>query len=710
MIEPLPVGPEDIIRQLKERPLKPKDLAKALDISGSAYRDFRDLLSRLEDEGRVYRQRKGRYGVPRDLNLVVGVLQTTRQGDGFVVRETPGEADVFVRRRNLGSAVEGDRIVVRVEKHRPGRNPEGRLVRVLTRAWSQVVGAYTPHKGYGVVHPREPALNLELFIPAEAAGEAAKAPAGTMVVAEIEEWGQGEVNPVGRVTRVLGAPEDPGVDVLSIIIGHQLPLEFPADVDKEADKIARRGVRSEDLEGREDFREDTVFTIDPADAQDHDDALSVRKGPDGEFTVGVHIADVSYYVKPGSALDREAFDRGTSVYLVDRVVPMLPHVLSGGLCSLKLGQDRLTMSVILRIAADGTILDRRIVRGVIHSRAKLSYEDAQAILDGGSDGAKASVEESVSHLVQLSRSIRRRRQRAGSIDFDLPESRVILDEAGKPEAILRIERLEAHQLIEDFMILANETVAESALGDKLPLIYRVHETPSEDKMENLRSVAAAFGHTLPSGTIKPKHIAKLVRAAEGAPQERLIQTVTLRSMKRAIYSTNNVGHFGLASRAYAHFTSPIRRYPDLTVHRQLVRRMAGKTGKGPRDQTQAERLEKTALHSSERERRAVAAERDSVDLKKVEYMEAHLGDEFSGTIAGVTAFGLFILLDAVHVEGLVHVSTLGADYYEFDEERHTLTGRRGGHRFGLGDPVQVQVARVDKEARKIDFELLGTPA
>ncbi len=617
---------------------------------------------------------------------------------------------MFVRRRNLGSAVEGDRIVVRVERHRPGRNPEGRLVRVLARAWTQVVGAYTPHKGYGVVHPREPALNLEIFIPAEATSEAAKAPAGTLVVAEIEEWGQGDVNPIGRVTRVLGAPDDPGVDVLSIIIGHQLPLEFPSEVDKEAERIARRGIRPEDLEGREDFREETVFTIDPADAQDHDDALSVRKEPDGDFTVGVHIADVSYYVKPGSALDREAFDRGTSVYLVDRVVPMLPHVLSGGLCSLKLGEDRLTLSVVLQISANGTIRDRRIVRGVIHSRARLSYEHAQAILDGGSaPGEAADVEAAVGHLVKLSRAIRQGRQKAGSIDFDLPESRVVLDEAGKPEAILRVERLEAHKLIEDFMILANETVAESALGTKLPLIYRVHDTPSEDKMENLRSVAAAFGHTLPSGTVKPKHIAKLVRAADGTPHERLIQTVTLRSMKRAIYSTKNVGHFGLASKAYAHFTSPIRRYPDLAVHRQLVRRMAGKTGKGPDDQT-LERLEKTALHSSERERRAVAAERDSVDLKKVEYMEAHLGDEFSGTIAGVTAFGLFILLDAVHVEGLVHVSSLGNDYYEFDEERHTLTGRRAGHRFTLGDAAQVQVARVDKEARKIDFELLSTPA
>ncbi len=695
-------------------------------MAGSAYREFRDLLSTLEKEGRVYRQRKGRYGVPRDLNLVVGVLQTTRQGDGFVVRETPGEPDVFVRRRNLGSAVEGDRIVVRVERHRPRRNPEGRLVRVLTRAWTQVVGTYTPHKGYGVVHPREPALNLEIFIPAETASDAAKVLAGTIVVAEIEEWGQGDVNPIGRVTRVLGAPEDPGVDVLSIIIGHQLPLEFPAEVDKEAEKIALRGIRPEDLEGREDFRDDTVFTIDPADAQDHDDALSVRKNRGGDYTVGIHIADVSYYVKPGSALDREAFDRGTSVYLVDRVVPMLPHVLSGGLCSLKLGEDRLTMSVVLQISGDGTIRGQRIVRGVINSRAKLSYEHAQAIIDGGaapegageraSDGpvvlrgAASDVEDAVAHLVRLSRVIRRRRQQAGSIDFDLPESRVVLDEAGKPEAILRVERLEAHRLIEDFMILANETVAESALGAKLTLIYRVHETPSEDKMENLRSVAAAFGHTLPSGAVKPKHIAKLVRAADGTPQERLIQTVTLRSMKRAIYSTKNVGHFGLASNAYAHFTSPIRRYPDLAVHRQLVRRLTGKIAKGSTDQVLRERLEKTALHSSERERRAVAAERDSVDLKKVEYMQAHLGDEFSGTIAGVTAFGLFILLDAVHVEGLVHVSSLGDDYYQFDEERHTLTGRRTGRRFTLGDVVQVQVARVDKEARKIDFELLSTPA
>ncbi|MFC1531108.1 ribonuclease R family protein, partial [Gemmatimonadota bacterium] len=449
-------------------PLTARDLARHLKVSADAYRAFRRRLRAMERDGDVFRQRKGRYALPDSFEIVTGIVDLTRAGDGFVIPEVAGGEDVYVPRRFLGSAVEGDRVAVRVERRLPGRNPEGRLVRVLDRAWEQAVGVYHDRRGYGVVVPQEPPLPADVFVPpADRAGAAE----GDIVLVRIDEWGKDTVRPVGVITSVLGRPGDPGIDVLSIILGQQLPIDFPPIVVREADKIARRGVRPEDLEGREDFRDTLCFTIDPRDAKDHDDALSVRRTAGG-LEIGIHIADVSWYVKEGSGIDREALDRGTSVYLVDRVIPMLPESLSSDLCSLVPGQDRLTLSVVLDFDEHGKMRERRIVRGVIRSARRLAYEDAEEILGHGlpEEDPGGALVEALMDLSSIAQEVRRARREAGAVDFAIPEAEVVLDDEGEPLEIRPRLRLEAHRIIEDLMIFANETVATLGLDEGLPLI------------------------------------------------------------------------------------------------------------------------------------------------------------------------------------------------------------------------------------------------
>ncbi len=693
----------DITRALaaaRHGPLTARDLARQLNVDSHAYRGFRRRLRAMERDGDVFRQRKGRYALPGSFEIVTGIVDVTRTGDGFVIPEVAGGEDVYVPRRFLGSAVEGDRVAVRVERRLPGRNPEGRLVRVLERAWRQAVGVYHDRRGYGVVVPQEPPLPADVFVPpADRAG----AVEGDIVLVEIDEWGKDELRPVGLISSVLGRPGDPGIDVLAIVLGQQLPIDFPPAVLREADKIARRGVRPEDTDGREDFRETLCFTIDPENAKDHDDALSVRRTAGG-LEIGIHIADVSWYVKEGSGIDREALDRGTSVYLVDRVIPMLPESLSSDLCSLVPGHDRLTVSVVLEFDDNGIICDRRIVRGVIRSARRLAYEQAQEILDQGlsAKDSGAPLVEVLRDLSSVAREVRRARREAGAVDFAIPEAEVILGDAGEPLEIRARPRLEAHRIIEDLMILANETVASLGLAEGLPLIYRIHEDPDPDRIEKLRDLAAFFGHSLPPAAVRPADLSRLLDEAKGTPHEYLVSTVTLRSMKRARYATENVGHFGLASNAYAHFTSPIRRYPDLVVHRALVRWLKGSPAKAD------EELKEVARHASDRERRAQEAERESVEAKTIRFMQRHVGDVFEGTIGGVTSFGLFVALDGVFVEGLVRLGSLVDDYYTYDADAHAVSGRRTRKRYRLGDRVSVQVVRVDTESRTIDLELVDT--
>lgn len=689
----------DYLRDTAGRPLKAKELAQGLGIDSHDYPEFKEQLKRLEDEGLLYRVRRQRYAAPEKINLVVGRLQTIRSGAGFVVPED-GADDLFVPWQAMGSAVHGDRVVARVEKRRRGQRREGRVIKVLERARESIVGVYHPARNFGFVVPEDRKLTRDIFIPP---GQEGGATEGDVVVVRISNWGDEHLGPAGEVERIIGPADQAGVDVLAVVYGHGLPVEFPQAVLDEAERLRERGVRPEDYEGRRDLRDELIFTIDPAEAKDHDDALSIQPLGDGLWRVGVHIADVSHYVREGTVLDAEALRRGTSIYLVDRVIPMLPEALSADLCSLKPDQDRLALSMFLVVDEEGQVREHELVRSVIRSRHRLSYDDVQAVIDGHGSVAP-EVDEAVHGLVRISRALRARREARGSLDFDLPEARVILNIHGEPTDIQRVLRLESHRLIEDFMLLANETIARRAAKAKLPFLYRIHEKPDADRIEQLREFVATFGHRLSRRSEPtPKDLQRLLVRVRGRPEENLVSTVVLRSMKQARYSHENVGHFGLSARYYTHFTSPIRRYPDLVVHRLSGRVFID--GERLPASLRTEALPTIARLSSERERVAVEAERDSVDLKKVEFMERRLGEEFSGTISGVTSFGLFVLLDDYYVEGLVHVSSLEDDYYVYLEEQFSLVGERTRRRFRLGDRVRIRVASVQRQERKIDFVL-----
>jgi ribonuclease R len=701
----VPVAPERILEFLRGdagRPLKAKELARALDVATADYPEFKQLLKKLEDEGALYRVQRQRYAAPQRINLIVGRLQTTRSGAGFVV-PTEGGGDLYVPPDGLGSALDGDRVVARLERRRRGDRREGRVIRVLERARSTVVGVYHPGRTFGFVVPEDAKLPHDVYVPTEATLDARD---GDVVVVRITEWGGEHRGPAGEIERVLGRLGEPGVDVLAVAYGHELPLEFPPPVEEEAERLRARGITDADRAERVDLRDTLVFTIDPADAQDHDDALSIQSVGDDTWEVGVHIADVSFYVREGSALDAEALARGTSVYMVDRVIPMLPHALSSDLCSLVPDRDRLALSLLLHVDEAGRVRQQRLVRSVIRSRHKLAYETAQAVL-AGEQSIDDATDGALRRLAAIARRLRANRAERGSIDFDLPEARVVLNTAGEPTDIQRVLRLESHRLIEDFMLLANETIAAWAARGQTPFVYRVHEPPDPTKLEQLTEFAGSLGYRLRAGeNPEPRALQALIEAARGQPEEGLLSTVVLRSMKQARYFEKNLGHFGLAARHYTHFTSPIRRYPDLIVHRICARTLIDAQ---PLPDQLRETLPIIARQSSDRERVAVSAERDSIELKKVEFMQRHMDDAFDGTIGGVRAFGFFVLLDDFFVEGLVHVSSLGDDYYVYTEEQYALVGERTRRQFRLGDRVRVRVAAVDLEERRIDFALLAGP-
>jgi ribonuclease R len=681
------------------RPAKTKELAKKLDIPTHDYRDFKRLLANLERSGKVIRTRGNRYAVPASMDIVPGTVSLTRRGDGFV-RPTDGGEDVFVPAAWLDTAMDGDRVAARVERHPKGRNREGRVIRVLERARESVVGTFHRGKKLTYVTPLDARLNRDLII---APGDDEGANEGDVVVVRILTYGEGRVGPTGAVDEVLGPLSDPGVDVLAVAHGFGVSLDFPKAVVAAARSAAETGM-AEPGAGRVDRTGLLTFTIDPSDAKDHDDALSATHTDDGFVEIGVHIADVSHFVRRGSKVDAEAFDRGTSVYLVDRTVPMLPHVLSNEVCSLNADEDRFALSVYMVLSTDGGVQRRRYERTTIRCRRGLSYEQAQAVLDGGSSG-DAEVDDALRLLDERARAVRARRNERGSLDLDLPEAKVILGDDGVPTDIKMRERKEAHRLVEDYMILANEVVARDMESRGAPALFRVHEPPSREKVEELGELLERFGLPVPKKKkLRPRDAQRLLEAVKGRDEETLVSTAVLRSLTKARYDPENLGHFGLASEAYLHFTSPIRRYPDLVVHRAVAAAFLG----GASADMDADALEAAAERSSARERAAEEAERASVAMKKVEFMERHLGESFPGRISGVTAFGFFVTLEEYFVDGLVHVSGLSDDYYRFDERAYALVGERKGRRYRLGDRLEVQVSRVDKEARHIDFVPLRT--
>lgn len=695
----------DVLRKAG-RPLKAQDLAKALAIDDAHYRAFRDFVEELTKTGDLYGVRGGSFAPPDRINLVVGHLTFIRSGAAFLLPEKPGE-DIYVPAEELGNAYHGDKVVVRVEHHRRGR-PEGRVVKVLERASTMFVGTVKRAQHFVTVCPDDPRFRRDVFVPVMESMEALD---GQKVMVEITDWGSPTAGPTGRVSEVLGTPGDLGLDVLLIVKHNGLPTDFPPAVTAAAATLPDE-VPAEEIKRRVDLRGIQVVTIDPVSAKDFDDALSLTVREDGDLELGVHIADVSHYVRFDDTIDREAWQRGTSVYLVDRVLPMLPEKLSNHLCSLKPDVDRLAMSVLIHITERGRVMGYRIEDTVIRSTRRLAYEEAQAFFDGDPEMHRRlePIAALMDRLRALAAVLNQKRVKRGALDFDLPESRVVLDAEGFPIDIRKVVRMESHRLVEEFMLLANEVVARHLLRSKRPAIYRVHEEPAEKKLEELQALIGRFGYSLhvdSNGKVPPSELQRVLKLAEGKPEEQIVHTKTLRSLARARYDITPLGHFGLALKDYTHFTSPIRRYPDLLVHRAL--RVL--SGRQPAPIAHSDRyrewLEDAALRSSERERLAESAERDSVELKKIQFMERHLGEEFDGIITGVEVFGFFVELGDFFVSGLVHISALGDDYYEYWENDFALVGSNTGRRFMLGDRVRVQVLAVSKELRQIDFLLVG---
>jgi ribonuclease R len=653
----------------------------------------------MERGGGVRRVKGHRFVTGARSDQVTGVLSTTRRGDAFVRPDGPGE-DVFVPGGRLATAMDGDRVIVLIDRRPRGRNPEGRVVEILEREHETIVGTYHRLKRVSFVVPLSEKLEREVLVPGP---EGSGAEDGDVVVVRLRSYGDGRSRASGVIEKVLGPLSDPGVDVLAIVHAYGLALEFPPEVLAAADEAARRGT-NEPGPGRIDRTGMLTFTIDPADAKDHDDALSIERRGDGLVEVGVHIADVSHFVRSGGIVDREAVGRGTSVYLVDRVIPMLPAVLSSDVCSLMAGEPRFAISLFMLLDRDGRVRERRYERTTIRCRYALSYEQAQEVLDGrGSIGAE--VDEALRSLDDHARGIREARRARGALDLDIPESKVVLDDQGLPQDIQKRARHDSHRLIEDYMILANEVVASDLEARDLEGLYRVHEAPSAERLEELAEALQPLGLQVPTRhRPKPRDIQALLDVPRGEEAHILVSTLVLRTLAKARYDIENLGHFGLASGGYTHFTSPIRRYPDLVVHRVLAGEFLG----GRRlTEEENEALEAVAEQSSTREKGAEEAERATVALKKVEFMERHLGDVFTGRISGVAPFGVFVTLERYFVEGLVHVRTLEDDFYEFNRGRYALVGVRSGRSWRLGERVEVQVVKVDKEARHIDFLALN---
>jgi ribonuclease R len=697
-----------LIRDKVDHPATPREILQRLKLPRQQRPTFKKLLAELVESGALVETRGNRFGLPDRMNLVVGKVVTHPRGFGFVVPDQPLEevkGDVFIAGSNLNQAMHGDRVVARIERISDNR-AEGRILRILERGSSTVVGRFDlDGMGLGFVVPFDRRLIMDVSIPP---GEHLDAKPGDMVVVEVTRWPTPARGPLGRVVEALGDIDEPGVDNEIIIRKYGIPDAHSEEAVEEARRIGS-AVRDDDLRGRTDFRPLVTVTIDGEHARDFDDAITIEKLPHGNYWLGVHIADVAHYVREESALDGEAFERGTSVYFPDRAVHMFPSELSTGLCSLNPQVDRLVQSCLMEVDRRGTVLRYELHDGVIHSNARMTYTDVNAILTDRDPDTIARYTDLVplfEAMHELFGILNKRRHRRGSIDFDLKQAEIVLDDEGMVEAIVAAERNVAHRIIEEFMLLANETVAQHLDDHEVPTLYRIHEEPDPLKVAEFEEFVTTLGYSLaaPPGAVKPRHFQKLVEKMRGTPEEKPIAFLMLRTMQKARYDDHNLGHFGLAAESYTHFTSPIRRYPDLVVHRTLRESRHGLMTEDRKDEL-TDDLPEIARHTSERERRADDAERELVQWKKVRFMADKVGDEFDGYITGVTAFGLFIELIEHFVEGLVHVSTMADDYYRFVERAHILQGENTGRVFRLGDRVTVQVIKVDMERRQIDLGL-----
>ena len=695
-----------LLRAPNYRPLDNVELGKALGRKSGVRMNLNALLREMERAGEIARIRKNRYVLPAEADLVTGTISVHQSGFAFLPREKAGEQDLFIAAENTGTAMHGDKVVARITRdERDGRGKgrdraEGRVIRILERAHDSIVGTVEQSKNFFYVVPDDPRIVHNVYVQVPPTPPLPKTPRrGDKVVVRLERWESRHVNPEGQIIEILGASTDPGVDMLSIIRKYHLPLEFPKPVEEEAHRIPEV-VAEEMFEGREDLRSKFIVTIDPDDARDFDDAIDVERIPGGGWRLGVHIADVAAYVKPGSALDREAYKRGNSVYLPDRVIPMLPERLSNGVCSLNPNVNRLTHSVFLEFDRNGRTKTSRFGRTVIRSAKRLTYREAYAILKappGDQLGERLHV------AWELASLLRKNRFRDGSLDLDFPEVKVRLDKEGRPISLERIENDESHQLVEEFMLAANEAVARELKNRLIPTVYRVHEDPDPQRLAEYRELILSYGYKVGDVTHR-KELQRLLASLAGKPEEQALKIGLLKSLKRARYAPQPLGHYGLAKNNYTHFTSPIRRYADLVVHRALAER----------DQTRRARTDMGSIatiaeHISDTERVAAEAEMDGVKMKKLEFFQRQLDARdpqiFRAAVLEVKNFGLLVELPDVLLTGLVHVSSLTDDFYTYDAAQRRLVGRQSRRRFSVGDQLRVFVARVDVFKRQVDFAI-----
>jgi ribonuclease R len=698
-----------LMRERVHHPAGMRELVQLLRIPRDDRTSFKRHVRALVASGDLVQIRGHRFGLPEKMDLYVGRLQTHPAGYGFVTPERPLEAggDIYISGPMLNEAMHGDRVVVRIERIKEGGRAEGRVIRILERGGASIVGRYDRDAaGMGYVVPFDRRVLMDIFVPP---GHEGGAGAGEMVLVEITRWPTATRGAVGRVEQVLGDIDAPGVDTEIIVRKYGIPDAHSDEAVAEAVRLGT-AVREKDLHGRTDFRAVPTVTIDGEHARDFDDAITIETLPNGHYWLGVHIADVSHYVREGSALDGEAYDRGTSVYFPERAVHMFPSELATGLCSLNPHVDRLVQSCLMEVNRQGEVVRYELHDGVINSDERMTYTAVNGIL---TEKDPALIEryaplvpmfEQMQALFVILNDARRRR---GSIDFDLHEAEVVIDEGGVVEAIIALQRNVAHRLIEEFMLLANETVASHLEANNAPSLYRIHQEPDVVKVAKFEDFVSGFGLSLgaPLTSLRPRHFQKLLQRVEGKPEEKPIAFLMLRTMQKARYAPENLGHFGLAAASYTHFTSPIRRYPDLVVHRAL-RALRHQTLSPEEQEEQREELPEVARHASEMERRADDAERELLQWKKVKFMADKVGDEFTGYITGVAAFGLFVELVEHFVEGMVHVSTMADDYYRFVEGAHLLRGENTAKVYRLGDKVDVQVIRVNMESRQVDLGLV----
>ena len=685
------------------RPLDKSELARALGRKSGVRMALNQVLRDLERSGEIARIRKNRYVLPAEADLVTGTLSIHQNGYGFLITEKPGQPDIFVAAENTGTAMHGDRVVVRITHDQPyartkGRQ-EGRVIRILERAHDTIVGTLQHSRNFHYVVPDDPRIVHDVYVRPVKDGRSQTATVGDKVVVRLEPWESRHVNPEGDIIEILGPASAPGVDMLSIIRKYHLPTEFPGDVIDQANRISET-VDARKLEGREDLRKKFIVTIDPDDARDFDDAIHVEKIDNGGWRLGVHIADVAAYVEPGDALDREARRRGNSVYLPDRVIPMLPERLSNGVCSLKPGVDRLTHSVFIQFDKNGAAKSARFGKSVIRSAHRLTYKQAYAILKSS---PRDQLGEQLHVTWELASLLRRKRFEHGSLDLDFPEVKVCLDENGKPVHLERIENDESHQLIEECMLAANEAVARELKKRGVPTIYRVHENPDPEKLAEYREFVFSFNYKVGDLTHRGE-LQRLLASTRGKPEEQAVKIGLLKSLKRARYAPQPLGHYGLAKPNYLHFTSPIRRYADLVVHRALAKH----NGKY-QSRIDIGQIASIAEHISTTERNAADAEIEAVRMKKLEFFQRQLDERnpqvFRAAIVDVRNYGLVVELPDALITGLVHVSSLAEDFYVFEPAQRRLIGRRSRKRFSVGDEVHVFVVRVDAFKRQVDFAI-----